>query len=323
MSDLPSRAGGRIGILLNPNSGRVRRRLAVLRRLAADVPGADLHETRRPEDVASALRSMPAATTELLVVVGGDGTLQAVLTALLREASAQPPPLLVIPAGTTNMSAVDLGARRRPQAALRALARWRRGNGAEPTLTQRAVLRVDGIKGIDTEYAMFFGTGAIHSGVRYFQQRVRGAGVRGGLGPVLTFGRMLVALLRNRPHPLLPTSQVHIEGDAARWQGDWLLVLASTLDRLLLGSRPYWGAAPAPIHFTAVAHRPRRLWRTFAAIVRGRGAATAREPDGYVSRNLQTLSLTGIDDFVLDGECFKAASPLRISATAPLRFLAF
>lgn len=96
---------GRVGILLNPNSGRIRRRLELLRRLAADVPGVDLHETPRAEDLASALRSMPTTTTELLVVMGGDGTLQAVLTVLLRQGSALPP-LLVIPAGTDRKSVV-------------------------------------------------------------------------------------------------------------------------------------------------------------------------------------------------------------------------
>lgn len=328
MSDLPGCMSGRVGILLNPNSGRVRRRLELLRRLAADVPGVDLHETPRAEDLASALRSMPATTTELLVVMGGDGTLQAVLTVLLRQGSALPP-LLVIPAGTTNMSAADLGARRRPQAALRALAQWRRGAGPAPASCQRAALRVDMLEGAEwaagheAQYGLFFGAGAIHSGVRYFQQRVRAAGVRGMLGPALTFGHMLLTLLRSRPHPLLPSHRARFDGDSTSRDGDWLLVLASTLDRLLFGSHPYWGVESAPLHFTAVEYRPRRLLRTLVPVLRGRGAGNARESDGYISRNLHALTVDGIRDYVIDGECYSVARGLRITATRPLSFLTF
>lgn len=313
----------RIAILLNPGSGRVRRQLPALRRIAATVPGALLQEAGDAQEIARALRHWRAGPQDLVVVLGGDGTLQAVLTALLQRPAAGLPGLLVVPGGTTNMSASDLGARLKPEAALRALCAWLRGAGPAPQAVRRPVLRIDGEPDLGPQFGMFFGTGAILSGVHYFHRHIRPTGVRGSLGPALALGRLLFSLLGDRPHPLLPVMPARLSATDADWQSDWLLVLASTLDRLLVGCRPYWGEEPAPVHVTAVRHRPRHLLRVLPALLCGRGARVAREQDGYLSRNLEALSLSGPDDFLLDGELFQTRAPIRLSSTPPLCFLTF
>lgn len=275
------------------------------------------------QDIAQALRHWRVGPRDLLVVMGGDGTLQATLTVLLQEQADALPRLLVVPGGTTNMSAADLGARLKPEAALRALSAWLQGEGPAPKAVERAVLRVDGETSLGPQFGMFFGTGAILSGVRYFHQQIRPTGLRGTLGPALAFGRLLLSLLRNKPHPLLPVMSAHLSTEGADWKNDWLLVLASTLDRLLIGCRPYWGSEQAPVHFTAVMHRPRRLVRVLPSLLCGRGAAVAHEHDGYISRNLNTLKMSGAKDFVLDGELFQPREPIRLSSTPPLHFLTF
>ncbi len=314
----------RIGILLNPRSGHVRHRLPELREIAATVPDAQLREVSSPQEIAQSLQGWHAAgPLDLLVVIGGDGTLQATLTKLLQNPASDLPGLLVVPGGTTNMSAADLGARLKPAAALRALSAWRQNKGAEPKTVERAVLRIDAATEQGAQFGMFFGAGAILDGVRYFHQHIRPTGLRGALGPALAFARLLFSLLRNQPHPLLPAMSARLTVEDRNWQNDWLLVLASTLDRLLVGSRPYWGTERAPVHFTAIMHRPRRPFRVLPALLRGRGATIAREQDGYISHNLHTLGISETRDFLLDGELFQAQEPIRLSATAPLRFLTY
>lgn len=312
-----------VALLLNPQSGRMQRRLATLRGLAASIPGVSVREASMPAAMAEAVREWRADPPGLIVVIGGDGTLQGLLTALLRQPDGAVPDLLVIPAGTTNMSAADLGARHKPEPALRALAAWLDGGGDTPGATARPVLRIDAGPGFEPQFGLFFGTGAVLNGVRYYHEQVRPTGVCGVVGPALAFGRLLLSLLRNKPSRLLPPMPAKLEmADACR-NGDWLLVLASTLDRLLIGCRPYWGTEPAPLHVTAVAHRPRRLAWMLPRLLSGHGGGVAREQDGYVSHNVETLQLTGPQEFILDGELFRADAPIRIAATRPLRFLSF
>src|SRR3546814_1330268 len=60
------------------------------------------------------LDSFAADGVDVVAVAGGDGTVQAVLTALYgRRPFRRPPLLAVLPRGTTNMTAADIGLPRR------------------------------------------------------------------------------------------------------------------------------------------------------------------------------------------------------------------
>jgi len=85
-----------------------------------------------------------------------------------------------------------------------------------------------------------------------------------------------------------------------------LLVFATSLDRLLLGMRPYWGTQEDKMHVTLVQNRPKRLWRSILPLVTGRGAGLAEE-DGYHSDNLSSLTLSLTGDYIIDGEIYTAS----------------
>lgn len=169
----------RTGIILNPKSGHVRRHLAQLRQLAEQVPAATVIEASSPEKITEAVNTFELAAEDLLVVIGGDGSLQAALTAMLRLELQVTPRVLVVAAGTTNMSAADLGMRLKPAAALQALHDWISGKTSAPITRPRKVVQVADSSLTPPQYGMFFGAGAIISGVRYFHGSVRPKGVRG------------------------------------------------------------------------------------------------------------------------------------------------
>jgi diacylglycerol kinase family enzyme len=97
-----SAAGEGLALIVNTAAGTASTRLA--RRLAADLPEATIIETSAGEDLAARLRDA-AADARILGVVGGDGTVSAA-AAVAVETDL---PLLVIPAGTFNHFAADLG----------------------------------------------------------------------------------------------------------------------------------------------------------------------------------------------------------------------
>jgi len=100
-----------------------------------------------------------------------------------------------------------------------------------------------------------------------------------------------------------------------------LAILASVLDRLLLGVRPYWGKELAPIHATAVRARPARLYRSMLPALRGRGAGLRLE-DGYASANVQSLSVKLEGPFVVDGQCYEAnGGELSLGVAGPIKFV--
>nr|NYU06835.1 acylglycerol kinase family protein [Pseudomonas sp. SbOxS1] len=314
---------GKVAIVLNPCSGTLRRALPRFRLLARNVPGAMVLEATTAQEIADAVCHFQLRESDLLVILGGDGTLQAALSILLSREPAGLPTVLVIPGGTTNMSAIDLGARLSAEKALTSLSAWLAGNCAAPKIVSRAALRVDGPPYQGPRFGMFFAIGAVVNGVRYYHRELRPKRVPGALGPSLAFGRMLLSALKNLPHDLFPALPARLGTHRGVWEGDWLLVFATTLNRLLAGSRPYWGTEQQPIHLTAIAHRPRRLALILPFLLRGRACSMIKEQDGYFSHNFTRMDLGGADEYVLDGEIFAAQGTITLAATAPIRFMTF
>ena len=108
-------AGEGLVLLVNTSAGTASSRLASW--LAAELPKATVIETDAGQDFAAQLR-LAAAGARILGVAGGDGTVRTGAAIALETGL----PLLVIPAGTFNHFAADLGLRsaRDAVAALRA-----------------------------------------------------------------------------------------------------------------------------------------------------------------------------------------------------------
>ncbi|NIP58411.1 MAG: diacylglycerol kinase, partial [Gemmatimonadetes bacterium] len=249
----------------------------------------------------------------------GDGTVQAVLTALDRFRPDGPwPALAVAPGGTANMTASDLGARGSPVTFLEALARrLEEGGGASLSRVRRPVLRVEG-GGAGSRSGMFFGAGVVAAGVRYFQRRLDRVAVTGERISAVAVGRVLLGLAfgGETGEAAARSATVSVDGGPAeRLEG--LLFLASTLERLLLGTRPYWGEGEGPIHFTLVEKGARGLWRGLPRLALGRPGRRLTPERGYRSHEAARLELTLDGPIVLDGELYEARAaegPLRISA---------
>jgi hypothetical protein len=304
----------RVGLLENPRSGRNRRGAGLS---ATCGSAADLLRAAgsTQAEISRALSSFAKEGVECLVVSGGDGTVQAVLTALHRDRAFSPPPLLaLVPGGTANMIAGDVGLRGRPTAALRRLLAWARDPERPTAMVERPVLRVEPAPGAEPMFGMCFGAGALYHGTRYCVGRLHPVGVRGSFAAALTVVRYVVAVLAGRGVPSVEVTRTVDDRPAER--GELLLLLATTLDRLLLGVWPFWGTGAGALRFTAVAAQPRHLLRALPSLLRGRPGRYGTVDSGYVSENAGEVCLTFDGGCTLDGELLTADSrrgPVRLS----------
>ncbi|WP_411388403.1 diacylglycerol/lipid kinase family protein [Pseudomonas sp. MPB23] len=320
--NLPSIAQPRcIGVLINPLSGRVRRQRVRMYRLIHRLPRARVAQVQTPAEIDIAIASWALMENDLLVVIGGDGTLQAALTSLLQTPGANVPKVFIVPAGTTNMSANAIGLRGSPLKAIKALTRWLTHDDHTAREKPTAVLQVSDSHTQRAQCGLFFGAGSIVTGVRYFHERVRPTGLKGLAGPLTAFVRMLLALFSRTASHLLPTVNAAIRVNDTTCEAPWLLVLATTLDKLLLGSTPFWGTEQQPMRLTAIAQAPARLCRALPAVLRGRPSAAMRRDPGYLSHNTQNASIDHLHEYLLDGEIFPVSGTLEIKASPPVRFI--
>ena len=294
----------RIGLLINPLSGGNRSGLAAVRNTIAGYPQVVQSDVQTPQEVLNALVEFARKDVNLVAVSGGDGTVQAVLTALFHNRPFEKFPLLtVLQSGTASMTARDVGFLGSPVKALQKLFRWVHTGDGMPSKIRRPVLRV-AAPGHPIRFGMFFGAAAIYQGIEYFHRNVNGRGFRGEIGPGLTILRFLWALVnKNKDFAASVPLTVQLDQDPAT-QFDCLVVLISTLERLLLGMHPYWGSENGALHYTAVKAGPRHLLRALPSFFRGFSGYHGTPENGFYSHNATEIKLNLAGGFTLDGQLY-------------------
>ena len=301
----------RIAVFSNPLSGGNRKGLGAVREILAQHPRAIHREVRTPAEVATALADLAGTKLDVLAINGGDGTIQAVLTALFHNGPLERLPLLaVLRSGTDSVIARDVGLPKSGEKALRRLLNWGCTEERAPAIQRRSILRVQASPDLEPRYGMIFGAAAIYQGIQFCRRRIHTLGLRGELAPGLTLARFLLALARRTgdyvtPVPITISLDQHCLGEQ-----EFLVVLISTLERYFLGLRPYWGTENGPLRFTAVTARHRHLLRALPSLLRGHGSRYGTPEHGYFSHNLHEVRLVYTSGFTLDGELYASDSRL-------------
>ena len=324
---LKSDSAIRIGMLSNPLSGGNRKGLLKIREAAAAVRSEVLQEdVQTPSDVAAALADFARREVNILVINGGDGTVQAALTAIFHKKFFKTMPLLAVlrSAGTTSMIAGDVGLKGSRESALQNLFSWAQARDDTANVVQRPVLKVQVPAENEPVYGMFFGAAAIYQATQFCLHKIHTRGLRGELGAGVALARFLLAVfLRDRKVVSAVPITTRLNQDPPESK-EYLLVLITTLQRLFLGLQPYWGSEPKPLHYTAVCARPRHFMRVLPSLMRGNQSDHVKPINGYFSQNVDEVRLTLSSGFNLDGELYTPDSrlgPVRVTCGGQASFL--
>ena len=305
----------RAGLIVNPRSGKTSGKGLVL---ANRLQGRGAVSIKIIENFAALPELLQECASEAvtdLIISSGDGTIQAIQT-LLAERRPFPhlPNLCLLPHGTTNMTAADLGFRHR---SIDAQARMLQELHVSERC-RRPTLRIANPRDGQPRHGMFLGTGAITEATSYCQRVFNARGVKGNWATFATLagavGRTMFSASNpndpnrfDRPYPISVTAN----GRPAS-SGLQLLMLVTTLEKLILGTRPFWGDGDGAIRATVLPYPVPNLVRWLLPIMYGDD--DRRGPRGAISLRAKHLEVSTPIDFVLDGEFFSPPEnePLRI-----------
>jgi hypothetical protein len=314
----------RIAIIGNPRSRGHLEGHASLGVTAQGLPQA------APESRAAlreALAGFAAAGVELLVINGGDGTLREVLTALPESFGARPPAIAPLAAGRTNLAARILADGTTPrgegEAVLARLLESARAGRlrrrAQPVLEiafpgapERGVLR-----------GLLFGAAAMTEATQLAQAQIHRRGLNDALGVAATGLVTAAQVLTGRGalgRSLRQGTPMRLAvDDAPPREGPRFILLATPLDKLMLGLWPFWGEGAGPLRWLDVAAPPPRLASGLWSLLRRRAPTTPGWHSGRATRLVAALE----QPFILDGEMFDSApGGLVITTSAPVTFVA-
>ncbi|MCZ6829458.1 MAG: diacylglycerol kinase family protein [Gammaproteobacteria bacterium] len=317
----------RIGLISNRNSGHNRDQFEQIKQLVAGCKNVNHLETASSGDIPAALRQLVEQKIEVLAINGGDGTVSAILGHALEHTSfGKLPPVVVLPGGTANMNAGDIGARGKLLPAVRRFCHWAgSGGNLGGEQVQRSLMRVQIGAETSVHYGMFLGMGAVIQGTEYAHQEIHSRGLRDDFSVALGVARTVWGLIRDDPR-FSQTVAVNLRLNDATDSHDYnaLIIVVSSLQRLFLGMRPFWGTGPGPLRLTLIMEHPHRFLRTFIAIARGKPNRHATTDNGYISHNADRINISMQGSLNLDGEILTsepAAGPITITASPMVTFI--
>ncbi|RMB04902.1 diacylglycerol kinase family protein [Eilatimonas milleporae] len=313
-----------VAVLSNPKSTTNVEGIDKVRKVVSDSANVVHFEMDGLDSIDEALSLFAKASPALLVINGGDGTTGLVLSSLLyRNPFSVIPPIAILPGGKTNMTAADLGARGCPEKMLRRLLKIVKEGALQDRMTIRNLIELDIGDGSEAKVGTFFGTAGIVKGIHWCREHAYSKGMPNTLAHIWSLLTLLGAalgvgaqrdLLASAPMTLSPKGEATIDGR-------YTVVIATTLEKLLFGLRPYGRAGAGGLGFSAVGTGRKTVIKAFAGLLTG--AFGAKDIGGVAHGRGDEILIDGSDPVTLDGEMFSPlpGKPMRLKANRSLTFV--
>jgi diacylglycerol kinase family enzyme len=323
------RSRPRIALLSNPKSTGNLAQLPRIREYCADHPDIFHYEVEHAHQIGEAMRIIAQVRPKVLVINGGDGTVQAALTELYNGGhfGAEKPPVAVLPSGKTNLIALDLGARGDPIATLERLIHLAQTDLAPHTVARELIALRHGVPGQDDRpvIGMFLGGAGLADIMLYCRNKIYPLGLPNGLAHVITgfavFFKMLLGMKSRHLPPDPKPLAVSVRNQTQKISGRFALMAVTTLEKLLL-SGELRGEQRGTLKLIAVEEKLSSVLRAFFAALAGTlGRSHVR---GVHFEETDEITIEGdSSSLILDGETFSAETgrPIRLSPAAPLSFV--
>ncbi|MFC7535763.1 diacylglycerol/lipid kinase family protein [Sphingomonas sp. GCM10030256] len=316
----------RIALLSNPKSTGNLSQLPRIRAFCAEHPDIFHYEVEQAGQIGEALKTIARVKPCMLVINGGDGTVQAALTELHNGGhfADAPPPVAVLPNGKTNLIALDLGAQGDPITALGRLLEIARSDLASSIVARELIALRCGDSTGKPVIGMFLGGAGLADTMLYCRDRIYPLGLPNGLSHVITALAVLVRQIFGVRASFLPPDTEPVQVSVRRsgqLSGRFSLLAVTTLEKLLLGSG-LRGSGRGPLKLVIIEQKPGSLLRGIWAGIAGRlGRSEVRGV--HVEESDEISIESDSSNVILDGEMFRASTgkPILLSPASPLSFV--
>lgn len=316
-----------VALLSNPHSTGNRSLLPEVRNFCAKNPDIFHYEVEEVGQVSRALEMIARVRPKVLVVNGGDGTVQAALTELYHGGhfKGTPPPVAVLPNGKTNLIALDLGADGSPLKALQSILELAQGDLSEHIVVRELIALTDGSENARPVIGMFLGGAGLADTILYCRHKIYPLGLPNSISHLLTFFAVFASAILGLKADFLPPKGNNVRISLLRdgeISGRFSVLVVTTLEKLLMGHKSTDNEPGGRLKLLVVDQRLPAMFRVVWASVIG---LLGKKPYGgvHVERGDMIRIEGDAGNVVLDGEVFHTNrdSPIVLRSTPPVPFL--
>lgn len=316
----------RLALLSNPRSTGNRDALPKIRAFVAGNPDIFHYEVHDIAEVPEALSMIARTKPAILVINGGDGTVQAALTEIRHGNyfGEAVPPVAVLPNGKTNLIALDLGADGDPIGTLRSLLTIAH-DGVDPHVVARQLIELSDGQGSRPVFGMFLGGAGLAEAILFCRHKIYPLGLPNWLSHLVASLVVLASVVVGagaRWNPVRPAPmRVSLQRDGAV-EGSFFFLMVTTLERLLLNFATPFNDRSGALKLMAVEQRRGTIFRALVSALVGKlGSARFQ---GLHLRRGDEIRIEGTRaSVILDGELFEATEgrSIVLKPTAPVSFV--
>ena len=305
-----------VGLLVNPLSFRASRGQLWQRAVAlAEQQHIPVQIETAPSGFSAALAKFQSEGAGLVVILGGDGTLQGLLSERYRADGLQYlPPLMMLGGGRTNLIAANQNG-----ASGDVFSRLKRVLAAPLHKQQLRACDTFVLSGedLESEVGLFMAGAMIDEVIRdlhHYRDGHRGRWRDGAVATSLWMTRRLAAASwRSRP---FTTPEMTVRAEMlGQLQGGMRLLILSTLARMGPNISPWASRGVGALRLLSVRAGARRFWSHLPGLLQGRFHESQDPASGYLSGRSNQVRFEGLHRFCIDGQEFESASG-RICAQA-------
>ena len=267
---------------------------------------------------------------DLLVINGGDGTVKYIVSVIFQNKPFKKCPLIaVLPSGSTNLIALDVGAIDNKKNAIKRFLHYLIVHKAHWKTKERPVIHVKLASNSIDEYGLFIGMSLIYKASLYFNKRLKRRGLGGVIGLIITISRTIYALFTR--------SKYYAKGEKITCKLDnnremkfsSLLFLITSLRKLMFGNKDLLSLGNFSyndLHSLVIKERPKFFLQNMFCFFMGKLSKHFNEKNGYLLLHSSKFELTGVTGIAIDGETYElkdSSDTLTIESGELIKFLVF
>jgi len=315
----------RIGVISNPASTRLKKEMPQFREVMHGLPQVIHQEIGPITEMTGILESFASQGVDLVVINGGDGTVQAAVTSLLNDHPYEDiPALAILPGGQTNMTAEAIGVKGSASKLMTAIDQWFRANDGEFSPVTLPFVEMRLTPDTAPLYGTFFGAASVVRGIYACRKAIHPLNLPNGLTHALAMFYLVLSSLnpfKTRKSPMRSEDVGITFGHDNEAVKPYFVVMVTTLDKLILGLASNTGVGEGALRFNSVDYGGLSLLRAIRTLIFGEPASKIVR--GLVRRKMSHLSISCTCPVTLDGEIFDPApgEKIQLAASVPLKFL--
>jgi hypothetical protein len=267
---------------------------------------------------------------DLLVINGGDGTIKYILSTIFQNKPFKHTPLIaVLPSGSTNLIALDVGAVENKKNALKKFLHYLIVHKAYWKTKERPIVHVKMPSNKIDEYGLFIGMSLIYKASVYFNKKLKKRGLGGVPGLIITICRTIYALFtRSKYYAVGESITCKLDNDR-EIKFSSLLFIITSLRKLMFGNKDLLSMGNFSyndLHSLIIKEKPKYFLLNLCCFFMRKLSKHFNEENGYLLLHSKKFELTGLTGIAIDGETYElknSSDTLTIESGELIKFVVF